>query len=72
MERTMFRLKTTGELLVLTYEEREAYCDALLAELNRVHELVNEPDLNPASANARSNGHGAAINAREDLHGIQP
>lgn len=53
MERTVFRLKTTGELLALTYEEREAYCDALLSELKRVHELASEPTLRPASRETR-------------------
>lgn len=37
MDEIPFKRKTAAELEALSHEEREAYCDALLAELKRVH-----------------------------------
>ena len=49
-KKTEFRLKTSVELKALTFEEREAYCSALLDELKRLHkEFV---DLLPPSKRA--------------------
>lgn len=42
MEAVPFRRKTAAELEALTHEEREAYCDALLEELKRVHKEFGE------------------------------